>query len=399
MTDVHRRRVLIVGGGFGGVKAALELGRHQQFEVTLLSDNPHFSYHPTLFRTATGGPKVQSSIPLHQIFDEKPVLLMAGTVVALDRKRKLVKTAEGDSFPYDTLILALGSVTNYFGIKGLQEYSYGTKSLEEVMKFKAHLHSQLADTHHADLNYVIVGGGPTGIELAGALPSYLKKIMKAHHVRGRRVHIDLIEAAPRLVPRMPKGMSRRLAKRLRKLGIKLYLGKTVEGETANALMVGGKPIQTHTVVWTAGMANHPFFKNNRFELNPKGKVVVDQHLEAEKDIYVIGDNADTPYSGMAQTALHDAKVVARNLVRRSKGEPLHAYKPKKPIYVFPAGPHWAAVLWGKLHIYGFLGWLLRTSADLLGYHDLQPWWRASGQWLTEFQTEEDCPTCAARNLR
>ncbi len=399
MTHKQTTRVLVVGGGFGGVKAALELCKHRQFDVTLLSDNSNFSYHPTLFHTVTGGSRVQSSIPLNQLFDDKAVVLVKGRAVTVDRKRKLVRTEEGNQYEYDELIMALGSVTNYFGIKGLEEYSFGSKSLEEVEKLKAHLHKQLDDKHKPDLHYVIIGGGPTGIELAGALPGYMRKVMRAHKVRNRRVHVDLVEAAPRLVPKMPEQMSHTIARRLQRLGVRLYLGQPVQGETADSLMVGGKPIQSHTVVWTAGMANHHFFKENGFHLTPKGKVEVDDHLQAEKHIYVIGDNAETEYSGMAQTALHQAKYVADSLIWHSRGERMYSYLPKKPIYVVPAGPHWAAVLWGKVRLYGWLGWLLRGAADVVGYHDLQPWWRVGGQLMSEFATEESCPTCAAANLR
>ncbi|HKR81951.1 MAG TPA: FAD-dependent oxidoreductase [Candidatus Saccharimonadales bacterium] len=399
MTETHKTRVLIVGGGFGGVKAALELSKHHEFEVTLLSDNPNFSYHPTLFHTATGGSKTQSSIPLKNIFEGKDVLLVHGRAATLDRHKKHIKTADGHTYAYDKLVLALGSVTNYFGIKGLAEYSYGTKSLEEVEELKAHLHQQLSDKHKPDLHYIVVGGGPTGIELAAALPAYLRKIMKAHRVHGRRTHIDLVEAAPRLVPRMPADMSYAIARRLKRLGVRLYIGKTVQGETADSLMVDGKPIQSHTVIWTAGMTNHPFFKDNQFALTPKGKVVVDHYLQAEKNIYVIGDNADTLYSGMAQTALHDAKFVAENLLQSSHGQKQHTYKPKKPIYVTPVGPRWAAVLWGNVQIYGWVGWMLRSFADLAGYHDLEPWWKAGEQWISELETEENCAVCAAKNLQ
>ena len=390
--------MLVVGGGFGGVKAALELSKHHNIDTTLLSDETNFSYHPTLFHTATGGSAAQSSIPLQDIFEGKSVVLVKGRAVSVDRKKQAVITEDGQSYPYDKLIISLGSVTNYFGIKGLAEYSYGTKSLREVQALKAHLHQQLIDEKRPDLNYVIVGGGPTGIELAGAMPAYLKKIMKAHHVRHRTVHVDLVEAAPRLMPRMPESMSYAIARRLRRLGVRLYLGKAVQGETADALMVGGKPIQSHTVIWTAGMTNHPFLKDNNFTLNPHGKVVVDKYLQAEKNIYVIADNADTPYSGMAQTALHDAKFVAGNIARHAAGEAQEVYQPKKPIYVTPAGPRWAAVLWGPVKLYGWIGYMLRSFADLAGYHDLEPWWRAGKQWITEFDEEESCAICAKANL-
>jgi NADH dehydrogenase len=218
--------------------------------------------------------------------------------------------------------------------------------------------------------------------------------MKSHGIKNRAVHVDLIEAAPRLLPRMPKKTSRVVRRRLRKLGVKLYLKSTVQGETADKLMVGGKPIRSHTVVWTAGVTNHPFFKENGFVLTGRGKVATDIYLQAEPDIYVLGDNANTPYSGMAQTALWDGKFVARNLKRHASGWRLRSYEAKPPVSVIPCGPHWAAVAWGRLRLYGWTGWLLREAADMKGFRSLEPWRRAAKQWYTEFTRDDECERCA-----
>jgi NADH dehydrogenase len=392
---MSKEKVLIVGGGFGGVKAALQLAGDDRFEVTLLSDDSELRYYPTLYHTATGGKRANSSIPYSVIFEERPINIVQGTAKTLDRKQKTVSTEKDEFYSYDTLVFGLGVVTNYFGIPGLDEYSYSIKSQAEVERFKAHLHQQLTDEHRPDLHYVIVGAGPTGIELAGALPGYLKQILKNHGVEGRKIHIDLIEAMPRLLPRLPKKTSRAVKRRLDKLGIRLYIGKAVEGETADALMVGGKPIRSHTVIWTAGVTNHPFFKENSFVMMGRGKVGVDTYLQAEENIFVIGDNANTPYSGLAQTALHDGDFVAHNLKRRADGKNLKSYVAHAPITVIPAGPHWAAVLWGKRAFNGRLGWLIRESADLIGFHDLEPWPKAVRQFMTEFESQDNCPTCAA----
>lgn len=386
---------MVVGGGFGGVKAALELMDDDRFDVTLLSENTDFRYYPTLFHAATGGKRAGSSIPLRSFFSNHRVAIEQGRAVTLDRKAKTVMTSTKKTYSYDVLILALGVVTNYFGIPGLKEFSYGIKSIEEAERLKDHLHRQLTDERKPDLNYCIVGAGPTGIELAGALPSYLRQLMKTHGIHHRAVHIDLIEAAPHLLPRSPRDASRMIQRRLRKLGIHLYLGKAVQGETANELMVNGKPIQSHTVIWTAGVTNNPFFKDNDFVLTKRGKVATDIYLQADDDIYVLGDNANTPYSGMAQTALYDGKFVATNLRRKASGWKLRSYRAKEPISVIPAGPHWAAVTRGNLRLYGRLGWALRSLADLIAFHDYEPWKQAGHQWLTEFGHEETCPTCTA----
>jgi len=389
-----KEKVLVVGGGFGGVKAALELADDDHFEVTLLSDSKELRYYPTLYHTATGGARRGSSIYLDSIFEGKPVNNVQGTATTLDRKAKTITTKEGQKHQYDSLILALGVVTNYFGIPGLDEYSYSIKTQAEVHRFKTHLHKQLIEDQAPDPHYVIVGAGPTGIELAGALPSYLRQIMKSHGIKGRSPRVEIIEALPRLLPRSPKKSSRAVRRRLTRLGVKIYLGKAVEGETADQLTVSGKPIRSHTVVWTAGVTNHPFFKDNEFALMKNGKAGVDAFLQAEPDIFVIGDNANTPYSGLAQTAVHDGAFVANNLKRRANGKRFQSYNAKTPITVIPVGRNWASVQWGKLTLNGRLGWLLRLAGDLVGFHDLEPWPKATRQFLHEFQYEDDCPVCA-----
>ncbi len=392
---MKKQEVVIVGGGFGGVKSALELAGHPKFHVTLIANKPFFEYYPMMYHTATGGSKTVSSMPLGEIFADKRIEIIIGEATKIKRTKRTLKLKGGQSLQYDILILALGTVPNYFGIPGMEEYSFSIKSLHETEKLKAHLHHQLLDKREPDTNYIIIGGGPTGVELAGALPGYIKYLMKQHGIKTRRkIHVDLVEAAPRLMPRMPESVSRALAKRLRRLGVKLYFGKPVQAETADTLLLDGKPVRTHTVVWTAGIANNPFFKNNGFILAENGRVQVDQLLQAWPGIFVIGDNADTKYTGMAQTALHDAKYVTNNLKRYASGKRPLAYKAKKPVYITPAGPGWAVVVWGRLHIYGRLGWLLRRAADWIGYRDVEPWWKATDRMMADRDREDNCLVCA-----
>lgn len=388
-----RRKIVIVGGGFGGVKAALELSRDDRFRVILVSDRPNFQYYPTLYHTATGGLTAQSQIPLQAIFAGLPTKVVIDKAVTLDKRTRTLILESGKTIEYDDVVFGLGVVTNYFGIKGLKEFSFSVKSIEEIMRFKAHVHNQLLREQKPDMHYVIVGGGPTGIELAGALPSYLYRIMKNHDVRRRSVHVDLIEGAPRLLPRMPKHTSKAVRKRLRALGITLHLGKPVQGQTADTLMVGGKPIRSHTVVWTAGTDNNPFFTANNFGFGPRGKVGVNVYLQADDNVYVMGDNANTPYSGMAQTALSDGAFIADNLKRAVEGKDLRPYKPQKPMYVIPVGHYWAAAKVGKFQVMGWPGYLLRLAADARAFKELQPLLPATKQWFTEFGEQEDCTVC------
>ena len=193
---------------------------------------------------------------------------------------------------------------------------------------------------------------------------------------------------------MNKSVGISIAKRLKKLGIKIYTNAIVQGESSDELMVNNKPIRTHTVVWTAGIANNPFFKDNGFVLMKNGLVAVDAYLQSEPNIYVIGDNANTPFSGMAQTALRDADFVSKNILGEIIGKRIKPYKPIRPISVVPVGKNWAAVNWGKINFYGYLGHIIRQFADIRGFSEIEPLPNAIKQLLKEYSTSETCEVCA-----
>ncbi|HEU5121597.1 MAG TPA: hypothetical protein VFT59_02025, partial [Candidatus Saccharimonadales bacterium] len=162
--------------------------------------------------------------------------------------------------------------------------------------------------------------------------------------------------------------------------------------TVDSIIVGGKPIKSHTVIWTSGVANHPFYKSNAefFTLAKNGKVEVDEYMRAGKDLYVIGDNAATPYAGLAQTALHDALFVAHNLMREANGRrQLKKYKPVMPPVVVPVGENWAVFEWRGIRLYGWMASLLRRAADFIGYSDMLPLGQALGVWHASLISSDD----------
>jgi NADH:quinone reductase (non-electrogenic) len=168
---MSNQKILIVGGGFGGIKAALELskGDNSKFDITLVSDQVNFRYYPALYRTATGGVAAGSSISLMSILSDPKVKIIQGTAETIDRRAHALMLAGGEVLDYDVIIFGLGVVTNYFGIPGMEDFSYSIKSFDAIKRFKEHLHKQIEDERRPDLNYVIVGAGPTGIELAGGV--------------------------------------------------------------------------------------------------------------------------------------------------------------------------------------------------------------------------------------
>lgn len=375
--------ITIVGGGFGGVKTALELAKQHDATITLITDKADFQYYPALYGAATGRSHLESWVPLTTIFaGKKNVTIVHDTIEKINSDKKTLQGKTGATYSYEICVLALGTVTTYFGIQGLETYTYGVKSAEEIEELKQHIYADVVEGRGVDKRYIVIGAGPTGVELAAALGSYLKKLSKHLKAPESNMHVALIEAAPRVLPRMSEKASASVLKRLEKLGVKVQTGKTVESATEDLLTVSGELMTSDTIIWTSGVANHPFYKANaeQFELAPNGRVVVDAHLQVKDGLYVIGDNAATPFTGLAQTALHDALFVADHIKDVAAGKPVVDYKAVMPPVVIPVGAFWAVFEWRKLRITGIVAAVLRRAADFMGYSDILPLGQALGVW-------------------
>ena len=386
--------VVIVGGGFGGVKTALELAKDKKMNVTLVSDRDHFLFYPALYSTATGRSRKQSIIPLSQLFNNSRVRVVQDTVISVDTARRLIITND-HQLHYDRAVFALGVVTSYFGISGLDTYSYSIKSAYEIDRFKKHLHEEITSEKHLDKNYVIVGAGPTGVELSASLAHYLDRIASAHRIKHSRIRLSLVEAAPRVLPRMSERASALVTKRLESIGVTVMTNKRVESEDDDSIIISGKDIPSKTVVWTSGVTNHPFFTEHTdiFPTAKNGRIDVDEHLKVDSRIYVIGDNANTPYTGLAQTAIYDGLYAAKAISAEARKQALPDYKPRNQPIVIPVGDNWAILEYGPIRITGFLGSLIHKAAGLIGYLDYFPIGKAMSLWGSENQLVEECSAC------
>lgn len=375
--------ITIVGGGFGGVKAALELAKDAATQITLITDKPDFQYYPALYGAATGHSHLESWVPLQTIFaGKRNVKVIIDTIETIDPAGKTLTSASGTNYTYETCVMALGTVTTYFGIDGLDTHTFGVKSATEIEQLKQHIYTDVVEGHGVDKRYIVIGAGPTGVELSAALGSYLKNLSKRLGQRKTKIHVTLVEAAPRVLPRMSEKASAKVVRRLKHLGVDIYTDKKVESAIEDLLTVSGNSMVSDTVIWTSGVANHPFFKANaeHFELAQNGRIIVDQYMSVGNDLYVIGDNAATPFTGLAQTALHDALFVAAHLKRLNSKQELVAYKAVQPPVVVPVGEHWAIFEWHKLRLSGWPASVLRRAADFMGYSDLLPIGQALGVW-------------------
>lgn len=376
-------RVVIVGGGFGGVKAALELANKPEFQVTLITKGMNFEYHGALYRTATGSSPLEVTIPLREIIkgvDNVSIIQDEATV--LEPSKNIIHSEMGNSYSYDTLVLAMGNQVNFFGINGMQDNAQTMITVHEVIELRQEI-VRLAKSSVAHPHVAIVGAGPTGVELAGDLQRFAEDIALKYHQTKKKFQVSIIEGSDRVLPLLSQKLSQKALLRLASLGVTVRLNTKVNACEPQKICLESGDIQADLIVWTAGSRIVDFYSQNadHFVLD-KGKVAVDKFLRAKghKNIYVIGDNAATKYSGMAQTALHDAKYVARILQKMTKGVPPVAYRVRTPIYVVPIGPRWAVLQDNGKVISGYKAWIVRRRADLWIFKNFEPYKKAIKQW-------------------
>ncbi len=365
--------VVVVGGGFAGVKAALELSKRQIGKITLISNESYFLHHATLYASATGRNLAESVIPLGIIFEKHPnVEIVEAAITRFNPTRKIISSDKQD-FHYDKLVLALGSVTTYFGIEGMADHAFGIKSLGELKQFQDHIHEEVV-RKKLDKEFFVIGAGPTGVELASALTQYLSDLKLQYRLKNTRSSVTIVEAAPRVVPVLSETASKKIHTQLKRQGIKVLVNHKVQKLNETSIVIDGKEHATSTAIWTSGVANNPFFTEHHdlFQLAPNNRVNVNPYLEAMKHVYVIGDNSTTKYSGRAMPAMLQAKHAAKNIARSATKQPQLKYRPRTVPTALPVGESYSYVEWFGIYAAGRTGKLLRRWVELYGYCQLVP---------------------------
>ncbi len=401
------KRVLVVGGGFGGVASALTFAKKHlpHAAITLVSDKPHFEYKPMLYRVVTGRSPLEVCIPLKNIFAGKNIEFAVDVIDAVDLEKKIARGTSGTDYPFDYLVLALGSETAYFNIPGLEKFSFGFKSISEAMRLKAHLHALFSACKNPAenlegkvclLQVVVVGAGPSGVELAGELAVFMKRLAKKYDVDASLVSVDLIEAAPRILPALPERVARKVVGRLRRIGVNIFTNRAMTEEQATQIKIRGMTMKTETVVWASGVKPNKLYKKiDGLKLDETGRVVTDEYLRASghPQVFAIGDGAVSIHGGMAQTALHQGEAVADNITRLILDKPPVVYKPRAVYHLLPVGPGWAAAPLRVITLYGFLGWLLRRAADIRYFLTILPFSEAMRAFRRHQTLCETCGIC------
>jgi len=382
--------VVIVGGGFAGLKTALELSKRHVGKITLISDKPYFLHHATLYATAMGKSTEESVIPLATIIADHPSIeIIEDTAQSLDPHRKLLR-GDARDYHYDKLVLALGSTTSFKGVKGLSRHAFGVTTLAEIREFQDHIQDSLV-RQKLDKEFFVIGAGLTGVEIAAALRDHLASLVSLYRLRQTTPRVTLVERESRILPHHSARAARTIAKHLKHMGIRQLTNCTVTELSGDTITINGQIHSTSTAIWTSGVANNPFYQANRgyFTFTKSGKVRVNPYLEALDDVYVIGDNNDVRYSGMSLPALKQATHVAKNITRLITKRPQLAFRPSSVPLGLPVGSKWGYVEWFGLHATGSVGKVLRRWMELYSYCQLLPFREALPIWRSHDVTDVD----------
>lgn len=304
-----RPHVVVVGGGFGGLSVARDLStpnRRRSIRVTVVDRRNHHTFQPLLYQVASAGLQPQDiGVPFRAILRRRGVGVRFGEVQAIDTETRTIRFADGATLDYDHLVLGMGAVTSDFGVPGVAEHAFGLKSLADATTLRNHVLRRFEEASAAphrvspgDLTFVVAGGGPTGVELAGSLAELVDLVIRRDHphLDVARIRIVLVEMADRLLGGFGERSAELAREGLLRRGVEVRLGTGIgRAEQAQVELDDGEVIPTRTLVWAAGVAGNPLAASLGIELDRGRRIPVDRRLRVEAagfdDVYVIGDLA------------------------------------------------------------------------------------------------------------
>lgn len=371
--DGRKPRVVIIGAGFAGLWAAKGIDP-AKFEVILIDRNNYHTFHPLLYQVASAELEPEEiAYPVRGAVSRlKNVACMMAEVEHVDFDGRIV-TTNSHSVPYDYLILALGSETNFFGVPGAEEHAYQLKSLEQGILLRNHILSlfeksaweESTTAQRSALTFAVVGGGPTGVEYAGALAELVRGPLKRDFPRLNisQSRIILVEAADGLLSGFPEELREYALKELSDKGVEVNLKAQVAEVTPESVVLqDGTVIPTETVVWSAGVRGTAFAEGLGLPLGPGRRITVRDTLQTEKypEVFVVGDAAvidnGSPLPMIAPVAVQQAKHAAKNIKRLSRGAPLKAFRYRDKGAMATIGRNAAVVRFAGKAFTGFPAW-------------------------------------------
>jgi len=408
------KRVVIVGGGFGGLYAAKTLG-HAPLSLTVIDRRNFHLFQPLLYQVATGALSPgEIASPLRVVLSKnRNTEVLLGDVTDVDAEHRQLILRDGKTCTYDYLIVATGATHHYFGHEEWQDLAPGLKTVENATEIRSRL---LMAFEHAEretdpavrrtwLNFVIVGGGPTGVELAGAIGEIANDTLRHdfRHIDPREAQITLVEGEPRLVPGFPPDLSAKAEKQLIQLGVRtLTSARVTEIDDQGVTVKSGDKtdrIQTHTVLWAAGVRANRLGKilgeRAGAQLDKAGRVLVepDLSLKGHPEIFVIGDLASfthqggKPLPGVAPVAMQEGRYVAQLIRRRIEGK-----EAGKPFHYFnkgnlaTIGRNKAVADFGFIHISGFFAWFTWVFVHLMYLVEFENRMLVLTEWVYNYVT-------------
>ena len=375
----EQRRVVVVGGGLGGLKLVSSL-RDTDFQVVLVDKNNYNQFPPLIYQVASAGLEPSNiSFPFRRLFQGwKNFFFRMAEVQHIDTEEKAIKTSIG-TIHYDDLVLAAGATTNFFGNKNIEASALPMKSVSESMRLRNTILQNLERAETEDnearkqalMNIAIVGGGPSGVEIAGVLAEMKQTILPRDYpdLDTSCMHIYLINATPRLLGAMSERSSRKAEKALKELGVEVMTNCMVTDYVDKELVLkDGQRISAETVIWVSGIKANNIDGIPTESIGHAGRILVDRfnRVKGLKDVYAIGDQCIVegdeayPYGHpqLAQVAIQQAKTLAKNLIRQEKGETEQPFSYHNLGTMATIGRKKAVVEIGKLKFGGFFAWLL-----------------------------------------
>ena len=409
--EAPKKRVVILGGGFGGVSVAKRLeqlfARDPGLEITLISESNYLLFTPMLAEVASSGLEAQHiSAPIRASCPNTRFL--RAEVLKVDEAAQRVWTGTGgagppEAIPYDHLVLALGSVPNYFDLPGLEDHSFPLKSLEDAIKLRNHVIALLEDADsEADaeqracqLTFVVAGGGFAGTETIAELFDLVRSVLRFYpNIRPEELRFVLIHARDRILPELSVELAEYALRKLQARGIEFALNRRVTGVKADAVLLDeGKSLATSTLVWTAGNQPNPLLRALPCEKNRAGAVMVDDSLRVKglTNVWAVGDCAEIPdpdkegqaYPPTAQHALREGKVLAENIVAVISGKPPKPFRFRAIGVLVGLGHRTAAAEIRGLRFSGLLAWLMWRSIYLSKLPGMEKKVRVSLDWAID----------------
>ena len=379
-----RPRVVIIGGGFGGRNAARAL-RTAPVDVTVVDRTNHHLFQPLLYQVATATLASNDiSAPIRWLLRrQRNAAVLLADATRIDVERRVVHVdREPHELPYDYLILAAGSRHAYFGHEEWEPFAPGLKSLADAVEIRRRflLAFERAEwatdpgDREAYQTIVIVGGGPTGVELAGMIPDIARRALRPdfRHMDPAHTRVILLEGGERLLPSFPENLSARTLADLRELGVEVRTRAIVTNITSEAVHIGDEIIRTHTVIWAAGNAASPLTRSLGAPLDRVGRVPVNPDLSVagRSEIFAIGDLATLlqdgkPIPGVAQGAMQMGTTAAKNIARDLAGKPRKAFRYFDKGNLATIGRNRAVADFGGVTFAGFPAWLLWIFIHIL----------------------------------